>query len=260
MCAVGSTIGFCLSEIQGGLMARFDGRCAIVTGGASGIGKATAIKLAAEGANVVIVDLDLPLARLVASDIEASDGSAFANSTDVTDPIAVVKLVESAVQRFGDVSVLVNAAGLLRRTPADAISPSEWQVVIEADLTSVFLCSVAVHKSMQQVAHGRIINVASMAGRATSTLGGAHYTASKAAVLGLTRHLAREWSSPALTVNAVSPGIVDTPMVLNLTSVTDLIRIAETLPVRRLAQPWEVASLICFLASDDACLYYGRQC
>ena len=240
-------------------MDRFDGRCAIVTGGASGIGKATAIKLAAEGANVVIVDLNLTVAALVASDIEASGGTAFARSTDVTDPVAVVELVVGVVHRFGDISILVNAAGLLRRTPADAIMANEWHEVMDANLTSVFLCSAAVHGSMLQVAHGRIINVASMAGRATSTLGGAHYTASKAAVLGLTRHLAREWSSPTLTVNAVSPGIVETPMVTKLTSATDLTRIAETLPVGRLARPSDIASLICFLASNEAAYITGAN-
>ncbi len=240
-------------------MARFSGRCAIITGGASGIGKATAIKLAEEGANVVIVDLNLAVAQVVASGIEESGGTAFAHSTDVTDPAAVDELVVGAVQRFGDVSILVNAAGLLRRTRADAISVNEWQEVLDANLTSVFLCSAAVHGSMLHVAHGRIVNVASMAGRATSTLGGAHYTASKAGVLGLTRHLAREWSSPTLTVNAVSPGIVETPMVLNLTSETDLERIAEALPVGRLAHPLEIASLICFLASDEAAYITGAN-
>jgi 3-oxoacyl-[acyl-carrier protein] reductase len=146
----------------------------------------------------------------------------------------------------------VNNAGVLRSTPAADIAAAEWHLVIDANLTGAFLVAHAVYPSMRRRGAGRIVNMASMAGRATSTLGGAHYTAAKAGVLGLSRHLAREWAADNITVNAVSPGIVDTPMVRGATDEGQREQIRASIPLGRLADPAEIAALVCFLASDEA--------
>ena len=149
-------------------------------------------------------------------------------------------------------SDLVNNAGILRSTKAAAITPDEWHLVVNANLTSTFLCSQAVQPFMVERGRGAICNLASMAGRATSTLGGAHYTTAKAGVLGLTRHLAREWAPHAITVNAISPGIVDTPMVRASRDAAGLEAVRRSIPFGRFADPGELAALIAFLVSDEA--------
>lgn len=193
-------------------MERFVGRVAVVTGAGRGIGRAVAERLAADGAAVAVTDRDGPVADEVAMAIVAAGGRAIACTTDVTDPDLVESLMRATADAFGGIDLLVNNAGILRSTPAEQITHAEWHFVVSANLTSTFLCCAA-HPYFVARGRGSICNVASMAGRATSTLGGAHYTTAKAGVLGLTRHLAREWAKHRIRVNAISPGIVDTPMV-----------------------------------------------
>lgn len=244
-------------SIPGAVHARFEDQVALVTGAGGGIGQAVAARLVAEGATVVIADVSQPaLAR--AREAFQSAGRISAVVTDATDPDAVDRLVQIVASK-GRIDVLVNAAGVLRSTPADAIALSEWDYVLRSNLTSAFLCARAVHASMVAAGYGRIVNVASMAGRATSTLGGAHYTTAKAGLLGLTRHLAREWTRFGITVNAVSPGIVDTSMVRSAASEDRLREVESTIPAGRFAQPAEIASLICFLASPEAAYITGAN-
>ena len=190
---------------------RFARRVAIVTGAGQGIGRAVALRLAREGACVVVADLNAAQARATAEAIEAEGLQARDVVVDVTDPADVRRMAASAVEFYGGVDILVNNAGVLRSTAVSGISSEEWDLVLNVNLKGAFLCAQAVLDLMIARGGGRIVNMASMAGRATSTLGGAHYTAAKAGVLGLSRHLAREWAPYKINVNAVSPGIVDTP-------------------------------------------------
>jgi 3-oxoacyl-[acyl-carrier protein] reductase len=234
-------------------------RVAVVTGAGQGIGRAIAERLGRDGMAVLVTDLVEASAREVAEAIRSAGGRAEPHRTDVTDPASVRAMAERATAAFGGVDVLVNNAGVLRSTRVVSISPDEWDLVVDANLKGAFLCSQAVQPSMVARGGGRIVNMASMAGRATSTLGGAHYTAAKAGVLGLTRHLAREWASVGITANAISPGIVDTPMVRGSTDAAQLERVRESIPLKRLADPAEIAALVAFLVSDEASYITGAN-
>ena len=177
----------------------------------------------------------------------------------MTNPADADRLCAITMKRFGRIDALVNSAGILRSTRAAEVSPEEWHLVIDANLTGSFLCAQAAYPMLRDSGHGRIVNLASMAGRATSTLGGVHYTTAKAGVLGLTRHLAREWARDGITVNAISPGIVDTPMVRASTDEARMASVLASIPFGRLAEPSEIASLVCFLASDEAAYITGAN-
>jgi len=238
---------------------RFEGRVAIVTGAGQGIGRAIAERFAADGAAVAVADMNPETAAEVARSIEAVGGRAVAVRVDVTSPADTDRLAEETQARLGGIDVLVNNAGILRSTRAAEVTPDEWHLVLDANLTGAFLCARAAYPALSASGHGRIVNVASMAGRATSTLGGVHYTTAKAGVLGLTRHLAREWARDGITVNAISPGIVDTPMVRGSTDEGRMAQVLASIPLGRLAEPAEIAALIAFLASDEAAYITGAN-
>jgi len=238
---------------------RLGGRVAVVTGAGRGIGQSVAERLAADGAAVAVVDLDDAAARSVADGIVAASGRALAVRCDVTSPDAVKAMAATVAATFGGIDILVNNAGILRSTKVMDMTAEEWHLVVDANLTSTFLCSQAVQPWMVKAGRGSICNLASMAGRATSTLGGAHYTTAKAGVLGLTRALAREWAGFAITVNAISPGIVDTPMVRASRDEAGLEAVRQSIPFKRFADPSELAALIAFLVSDEAVYITGAN-
>ena len=194
-------------------MGKLEGKVAILTGAGQGMGSAIAHSLAQQGASVVVNDMNETTAEATVSDIKSYNPKVISYVGNVTDIHDVQQMIEHTESHFGHIDVLVNNAGVLRPTPLLQISEEEWDYVVEGNLKSTFLCSKAVLPSMQQIRWGRIINISSSAGKNVSTIGGAHYTAGKAAVLGLTRHVAKEVAEYGITVNAVCPGLIDTEMV-----------------------------------------------
>jgi len=234
-------------------------KVAIVTGAARGMGYAVAKRLAAGGANVVINDIDAEAAARAASDLHSLGHKALALPGDVTSGHDVDRLVARAVDDYGEVHILINNAGMLRPTPVIDIEEDEWDLVINANLKGTYLCSRAVLPGMQKTGWGRIVNFSSTAGKNVSTVGGAHYTAAKAGILGFTRHLAKEVARYGITVNAVCPGLIDTEMVRSTISADRAQAYADSFPIKRLGEPFEVAELVVFLASDRAAYITGAS-
>ena len=228
------------------------GRVAVVTGAGQGIGAASARKLAAAGAHVVVTDVREDQAGRVVDEIKAAGNSAEASGLDVTAAKEVAACMDGIAKRHGRIDVLVNNAGLLRTSAVGDIGEAEWDAVLAVNLKGVFLCSQAVSRHMRGSRRGSIVNIASLAGKATSTLGGAQYTAAKAGVLGLSRHLARELAPFTINVNAVCPGIVDTPMVDANMDAARRQAVLNSIPFGRFADPAEIGDLVLFLASDAA--------
>lgn len=233
------------------------GKVALVTGAGSGMGAAAAAALAAHGARVVAADLDEAAAETTVQRIGAAGGEAVAIGGNVARPADVQRMVAAAEDRFGPVDILACIAGVLRTSAVEQIGEDEWDLVLDVNLKGVFLCSQAVIPAMKARRSGKIVILASLAGRATSTLGGAHYTASKAGVLGLSRHLARELAPYTINVNAINPGIIDTPMVQANTPPERMERVLASIPFGRLGTPEEVADLIVFLSSNASSYITG---
>lgn len=237
----------------------FSGKTAIVTGAARGMGYAVAKRLAAGGASVVINDINAEAAARSASDLHTLGHEALALPGDVTSGRDVGRLVATAADHFGKVQILINNAGILRPTPVVDIEEDEWDLVVNVNLKGTYLCSRAVLPGMQKTGWGRIVNFSSTAGKNVSTVGGAHYTAAKAGILGFTRHLAKEVARHGITVNAVCPGLIDTEMVRSTISAERAQAYADGFPINRLGEPVEVAELVAFLASDRAAYITGAS-
>jgi 3-oxoacyl-[acyl-carrier protein] reductase len=230
-------------------------RVAIITGASRGIGRAIALALAAEGANVVVnYASSSAAADEVVKAITDGGGSAIALQADVSKLEQVDALLKETLDKFGRVDVLVNNAGITRDTLLLRMKPEDWQAVIDLNLTGVFLCTRAVSKVMLKQRSGRIINIASVAGQMGNP-GQANYSAAKAGVIGFTKTVAKELASRSITVNAVAPGFIATDMTSELKSE----EILKYIPLARYGQPEEVAGMVRFLAADPAAAYITGQ-
>jgi NAD(P)-dependent dehydrogenase (short-subunit alcohol dehydrogenase family) len=251
---------------------RFDGRVALVTGAASGIGRATAVRLASEGATIAVVDREEAGAAETVRLIRGVGGTAAPFTCDVASSAAVNATVAAIAASLGAVDVLVNVAGIGDTAGIDGVSgvsDDRWNAVLAVNLSGPFFLSRAVLPTMVERGKGAIVNVSSLAGRSKSAMGGYAYSSSKAGLLGLTRHLAFDYGPKGVRVNAICPGGVDTPM-LRAAGVREARSEAEQdarlarmnayqffMPIKRISQPEEQAAAIAFLASDDASYING---
>ncbi|MGH8093423.1 MAG: SDR family NAD(P)-dependent oxidoreductase [Chthoniobacterales bacterium] len=247
---MGTAMGSSDIEMSGQRPAQdFAGRVVIVTGAWRGLGRAATERFHERGAAVAVNVRD----RARAENLAASIGErTLAVPGDIAAPGVAEEIVQMTLERFGRVDVVVNNAALALSTRFPDLTADEWRAALEVNLTAPFLLTKAALPAMQAQRYGRIINISSSAGRMVSTLGGAHYTASKAGLLGLTRAAAEELGKFGITVNAVCPGMIDTELTRENANDELLQHLAASYPIPRLGTAREVADLICFAASEGA--------
>jgi len=236
-------------------MGSFEGRVALITGASRGIGRAIALRLAAAGATVVAAARGTN-AEPTASSIVTAGGRAEAVALEVTDAEAVSRTVAGVLERHGQIDVLVNNAGVTRDQLMLRMKRDDWDQVIATNLTAAFVLTQAVLKPMIKQRSGRIVNVSSVVGQAGNA-GQANYAASKAGLIGFTKSVALEVASRGITVNAVTPGLIDTEMTRAISSGAHADWAAK-IPLQRLGTPEDVAAAVAFLASDEAAYITGH--
>ena len=226
------------------------GKIAVVTGSAQGIGQAIATTLAQEGADVVVADLNADRCQETVDRIQQLGRKAIAVSVNVGDWDQVKAMVDHVLKELGRIDVLVNNAGITRDGLLMRMKEEDWQAVLQVNLTGTFFCAKAVLPTMSRQRSGRIVNIASIVG-AIGNAGQANYAASKAAVIGLTKTIAREYASRNITINAVAPGFIDTAMTQELSADTKEVLLNQ-IPLKRLGQSSDIANAVSFLCSEKA--------
>jgi NAD(P)-dependent dehydrogenase (short-subunit alcohol dehydrogenase family) len=232
-------------------------RVAIVTGAGRGIGRSIGLRLAREGASIVVADIVRENAASVAAEIEAAGGKALAMPVDVTDAASVEQLIAETVRRYGQLDILVNNAGIGLTKLFLNTTLQEWERVLRTDLTGVFLCAQAAARVMVRQGGGRIINIASLSGQRGGT-GRSAYGAAKAGVTALTKVLSVELAPYHITVNEIAPGPVNTEMTAITHDAATRQAYHDLIPMRRYAERDEIAAAAAFLASDDAAYINGH--
>jgi NAD(P)-dependent dehydrogenase (short-subunit alcohol dehydrogenase family) len=231
---------------------RFTGKSAVITGAGAGLGRSIALRFGAEGALVTVADIDPERAAGVVAEITAAGGRAVPIGADISKPADVARMIETAVDGFERLDILVNNAGVRVIVPFLEQTLEQWQWMLDVMLTGPMLCSQAAIPHMLQVGRGKIVNVGSVTGIIGLTKRAA-YAAAKAGLHGLTRALAYELSSQGIWVNAVAPGLLETPMNTAYFQDEQFMQLVKReLPVGRLGKPDEIANVILFLASDES--------
>ena len=232
-----------------------EGQTAIVTGASRGIGKAIAIFLAKEGAEVIInYSSSLENANKVVSEINSFGGKAYPLQADISNENSVNELIKTVLDKNNKIDVLVNNAGITKDGLLMRMKTDDWQKVLDLNLSGVFYCTRAVSRQMLKQKKGRIINITSVVGLMGNP-GQANYSAAKAGVVGLTQSAAKEFASRGITVNAVAPGFISTDMTKDLNSES----ILSAIPLGRFGNPEDVAGVVRFLASDPSAAYITGQ-
>ena len=232
------------------------GQVAVVTGASRGIGRAIALKLAGEGAAVVVTATTIESAQRTADEIAAAGGKALALKVDVSQSAQVEGLIKEAVAAFGRLDILVNNAGITKDGLLMRMKESDWDAVIDVNLKGAFNCTREASKIMSKARYGRIVNVSSVVGEMGNP-GQANYCASKAGMIGLTKSVAKELARRNVTVNAVTPGFIETDMTAELTEKAKEALI-EQIPMARLGSGEDIACAVLFLVSEGATYITGH--
>jgi 3-oxoacyl-[acyl-carrier protein] reductase len=237
-------------------MIDLSGNVAVVTGGAQGIGKAIVTLLANRGASVLVSDMNREAAEKTAAELSAEGKKVVAAQANVAKADEVKGMVEAALGQWGKIDILVNNAGITRDTLLLRMKDEDWDLVLSVNLKGTYHCMKAVLPTMSKQRRGRIINIASIVG-VIGNAGQANYAASKAAVIGLSKTVAREYASRGVTVNVVAPGFIDTAMTASLSAEVKE-GLMRQIPLGRLGSPSDVAAAVCFLASEEAGYMTGQ--
>jgi len=248
------------AETKGVTKVRLQGQVAVITGGGQGLGRRFAHRFAAEGAAVVVVDINEPKAQAVASEIQAQGGRAVALAADVGDEAQVARMVQEALAAFGRLDILVNNAAIfstLKLRPFEEIPLDEWQKVLAVNVTGVFLCCRAAVPAMRRQGRGKIVNISSAAVRMGRPLY-LHYVTSKSALVGFTRALAREVGDYGITVNCVMPGATVTEIPRETVSRESLEAMVTARAIKRQQVPEDVEGAVLFFASPDSDFITGQ--
>lgn len=242
-------------------MFELNNKVAIVTGSGSlkGIGRDIALKLAEQGASIVVADLNVEGIQDTVKAVENTGAKALGVELNVTSKESVDAMIEKVLSEFGRIDILVNNAGISQKVTVEDMTLEDMQRIFSVNMFGLFLCSQAVLKPMKEQHFGRIINLSSVsAKRGGGVFGGAHYSASKAAVLGFAKNLAREVATDGITVNSVAPGLVNTEIWKSLPE-ADAAKVIDGIPLGRPGETSEIASTIAFLASDEASYITGED-
>ncbi len=237
-------------------MKRLEGKVALITGGAQGIGKKICERFLSEGADIALCDVNRDIANTACEELSGNSGKVKAFYINVADEISVNEGLNAVIDEFGRIDFLVNNAGITRDNLLMRMKKEDWDAVIAVNLTGTFNVSKAVIKYMMKARYGRIVNIASVVG-VTGNAGQANYSASKAGVIGLTKTMAKEFASRNITVNAIAPGYIKTEMTERLSDEAKHAFI-NIIPLKRAGTPEDVANVAAFLASDDASYVTGQ--
>lgn len=233
-----------------------DIRVALVTGSGRGLGKAIALKLASEGVDIVVNDMDARTAMETADEIKALGRKVLVSGANVADAAQVDEMFGDIRECFGRLDILVNNAGITRDSTFLKMTSEEWQQVIDINLTGVFNCTKPAAIMMKNAGCGKIVNLSSIAAQ-SGNIGQANYSAAKAAVIGITKTLARELAVYNINVNAVAPGLIRTPMT---DAIPDKVmaRMLDSIPLKRIGKPEDIANLVRFLSSEESSYITGQ--